>query len=65
MRDLAILFIHLIATIAKLIGPGGARAVVAESLLLKHQLIILNRGRQRALNLGPLAVNSVKVVHTS
>ena len=30
MRDLAILFIHLIATIAKLIGPGGARAVIAE-----------------------------------
>ncbi len=54
MRDLAILFIHLIATIAKLIGPGGARAVIAESLLVKRQLIILNRGRERAPNLGPL-----------
>ena len=54
MRDLAILFIHLIATIAKLIGPGGARAVIAESLLVKHQLIIQNRGRERAPNLGPL-----------
>ena len=53
MRDFAILFIHLIATIAKLIGPGGARAVIAESLLVKHQLIILNRGRKRAPNLGP------------
>ncbi len=54
MRDLAILFIHLIATIARLIGPGGASAVTAESLLVKHQLIILNRGRERAPNLGPL-----------
>ena len=54
MRGLAILFIHLIATIAKLIGPGGARAVIAESLLVKHQLIILNRSRERAPNLGPL-----------
>lgn len=54
MRDLAILFIHLIATVAKLIGPGGARAVIAESLLAKHQLIILNRGRERAPNLKPL-----------
>ena len=53
MRDFAILFIHLIATIAKLIGPGGACAVIAESLLVKHQLIILNRGRKRAPNLGP------------
>jgi hypothetical protein len=36
MRDVVILFIHLIATVARLLGPGGARAVVAESLLVKH-----------------------------
>jgi hypothetical protein len=36
MRDLAILFIHLLTTIVKLMHPGGARAVVAESLLAKH-----------------------------
>ena len=54
MRDLAILFIHLLATIAKLTHPGGARAVVAESLLLKHQLTVLNRGRERAPNLRPM-----------
>ena len=51
---LAVLFIHLIATVARLIGPGGARAVIAESILVKHQLIILNRGPERAPNLGPL-----------
>ncbi len=34
--------------------PGGARAVVAESLLLKHQLVVLNRGRERATNLHPM-----------
>jgi hypothetical protein len=54
MRDLAILFVHLIATITKLMGPGGTRAVIAVSLLVKHQLIILNRGRERAPNLGPI-----------
>ena len=48
MRDIAILFIQLLTTIAKLMRPGGGRAVVAESLLLKHQLVILNRGRERA-----------------
>ena len=51
MRDLAILFIHLLVTIAKLMRPRGGRAVVAESLLVKHQLEILNRGRERAPNL--------------
>ncbi len=54
MRDLAILFIHLIVTISRLMHPGGARAVVAESLLVKHQLVILNRGRERAPNLRPM-----------
>jgi len=54
MRDLAILFVHLLTTIARLMCPGGARAVVAESLLLKHQLVVLNRGRKRATNLRPM-----------
>ena len=31
--------------------PGGLRSVLAESLLVKHQLGILNRGRKRAPNL--------------
>jgi hypothetical protein len=35
-------------------GPGGSRAVIAESLLVKHQLVILNRGRERAPNLRPM-----------
>ena len=54
MRDLAILAIHLIVTVAKLLLPGGARSVVSESLLLKHQLLILNRSRARAPNLRPI-----------
>jgi len=53
MRDLIILFIHLAVTVARLFGPGGARSVVAESLLVKHQLVILNRSRTRAPTLRP------------
>jgi len=53
MRDLAINFIHLLVTIARLSGPGGARSVVAESLLVKHQLLIANRSRARAPVLRP------------
>src|SRR5437879_9768304 len=51
MRDVVILFVHLIVTVVRLAGPGGLRSVVAESVLVKHQLRILNRGRQRAPNL--------------
>src|ERR1017187_9733617 len=51
MRDLVILFVHLLTTVARLASPGGVRSVVAESVLVKHQLLILNRSRQRAPNL--------------
>src|SRR5438128_10807633 len=51
MRELLILAVHLLVTFAKLLRPGGVRAVAAESLLFKHQLLISNRTRQRAPNL--------------
>ena len=54
MRDLLVLAVHLLVTWAKLLRPGGVRAVAAESLLLKHQLLISNRSRKRAPNLTAL-----------
>ena len=54
MRDLLLLAIHLFVTVAKLLGPGGVRTVAAESLLLKQQLLVSNRSRQRAPNLSTL-----------
>jgi putative transposase len=53
VRDLVALFLHLLVTVARLAGPGGARSVVAESVLVKHQLLILNRSRKRSPNLRP------------
>ena len=51
MRHLVVLFIHFLATLARLLGPGGVRSIVAESLILKHQLLIVTRSRQRSPNL--------------
>jgi len=51
MRDLVVLSLHLLVTVARLVRPGGARAVVAESVLVKHQLLMLNRSRRRTANL--------------
>jgi hypothetical protein len=53
MRELFILVAHLLATLAKLMRPGGVRSVVAESLLLKHQLLTLKRSRKGAPKLTP------------
>jgi putative transposase len=51
MRDIFTLFLHVIVTIIRLGQPGGLRSVVAESVLMRHQILILNRGRKRAPNL--------------
>jgi hypothetical protein len=51
MRDIVALFLHAIVVIIRLARPGGLRSVVAESVLMRHQVLILNRGRKRAPNL--------------
>jgi len=51
MRLLFILFVHLLVTLARLARPGGVRAVAAESLAVKHQLLIMKRARRRSPNL--------------
>jgi len=51
MMDLLMIVAHLLTTLAKLLEPGGAKAIVADSLLMKQQLLIVNRSRQRAPNL--------------
>jgi len=52
MSNVFLLLFHLLTTLAKLIRPGGYRAVIAENLLLKQQLIIHSRSRQRSPNLS-------------
>jgi transposase InsO family protein len=51
VSEILILAIHLLVTCARPMRPGGVRAVAAESLLLKHQLLVSNRSRHRAPNL--------------
>jgi hypothetical protein len=54
MRNVLILFIHLIVTAIRVMRPGGVRSVIAESVLLRHQLLVFNRPRQPAPDLRPI-----------
>lgn len=54
MRSLLFLFIYFLTTLAKLLGPGGIKAVHAENLLIKQQLLVINRTRYRAPALSPV-----------
>ena len=51
MKHLLLALLDLVVTVAKLCRPGGVRAVISENLLLKQQLLVLGRSRQRAPNL--------------
>jgi hypothetical protein len=51
MMNLLLTLLHLAVMTAKLCGPGGVRALIAENL--KQQLLVLRRGRRRAPNLTP------------
>jgi hypothetical protein len=44
MCDILTLLIDVV-TLVRFSTPGGLRAVIAESVLVRHQLLILNRGR--------------------
>jgi transposase InsO family protein len=50
MRDSIRLCVHVFSVISRIVRPGGVCSVVAESVILKHQLLILNRSRRRAPN---------------
>ena len=52
MKNLLLTLVHLAVVTAKLCRPGGVRAVIAENLVLKQQLLVLCRGRERAPNLS-------------
>jgi hypothetical protein len=55
IMEIFALIAHLVTALVRVALPGGVRAVIAESLLLKHQLLILNRSRSRAPRLTPCA----------
>ena len=51
VKGLLLTLLHLAVVIAKLRFPGGVRAVIAENLQFKHQLLVLRRARKRVSNL--------------
>ena len=51
MKNAVVLLVHLLAGLSLLLGTGGTRAVLAENILLKQQLLVLQRSRRRAPNL--------------
>ncbi len=46
------LLIHFIATVIKLLKPGGVKVVMAETIAMKQQLIIVNRRKKKAPSLA-------------
>src|SRR6202158_4488216 len=53
MREVLFLIAHLLVTQVRLARPRGLGAVAAESLAVKHQLLIMKRAQRRAPKLTP------------
>ena len=53
MKELFVLIAHLLTTLITLARPGGVRAVAAESMALKLQLVVVHRTRKRAPPMTP------------
>ncbi len=53
MKELLALFGHLLTTLGKPLEPGGAKAIVSDTLLMKQQQLIINQSR-RAPDLTPI-----------
>ena len=51
MKMAIILLVHLFGRLAALLRIGGVKTVLAENLLLKQQLLVLQRSRRRSPNL--------------
>lgn len=54
MKTFLVLFAQALVKHAKMMRPNGKKTIIAENLLLKHQLIVINRTRKRAPNLSAL-----------
>ncbi len=52
MTEILILLAGLLVACAKVLGRGGAKAVIAENLLLRQQLLVTCRDRKRAPSLS-------------
>lgn len=48
MRETIELLIHFFITLIKLLRPGGVKVVMAETIVMKQQLIVMNRGKKRS-----------------
>jgi len=53
MKESLILVWHLLVTLAKFLKPGGTRAVIAENIMMRQQLIIMTRRQIRSSKLSP------------
>lgn len=53
MRSILCLAINIITLLLNLCEKGGVKGIVAENLILKQQLLIVSRARQRAPTLKP------------
>ena len=54
MKPLALLVMHVLTMLVERVGPGGVKAIIAESVLIKHQQLLVHRSGGKAPRLTTL-----------
>lgn len=52
MKSIVFLISHFLLALMKIVRPGGSKAMIAENIALRHQLMVLMRYRKRSSNLS-------------
>ena len=52
MPEVIELLIHSFVSTIKLLRPGGVKVLMAETMIMKQQLIVMNRGKKRSPKLA-------------
>lgn len=52
MKKLFVLTFYFLRTLLILLKPGGAKALMAENIILRNQLILVNRHRKKSPSLS-------------
>ena len=59
MKNIFMVFTYLVSLTNKLLRLGGMKALIAENLILKQQLLLITRSRKRAPDLSPVGLEFI------
>ncbi len=52
MKNIVFLILHIFVALLKILRPGGSKALIAENMAMRQQLMVSMRNRKKSPNLA-------------